>query len=279
MKNIYWFITQSLILDYRLFFVSRWSIFKKIQFYFTKYFILLSRPFKKFKLGDDFANLYGERVYYDSPFGIAGYQSILARHQYLIKLAEIKNLSTVIDVGANVGFFSKLIRELYPHAAIYSIEPVPETYKCLELNFRDDKKTKTINLALSDKEGMAKMSFNPNQSSVSHFDNKGKIEVVVGTLDNFIVKNNVKSVDLLKIDVEGFEHLVLKGAIKTLPKTKYLFIEITVEDNKNYTMSSLMSQLYSPEFNFQIVGFRNYDDTSIGKMPIMDCLLQNIKFQ
>lgn len=279
MKNIYWFIKQSLILDYRLFIISRWSLSKKIQFYLTKYSLLFMRPFKKFRLGDDYANLYGEKIYYDSPYGIAGYQSMLARQQYLLSLAGVKNLSLVVDIGANVGYFSKLIRELYPSSIIYSIEPVPETYQCLKLNFGNDKKTKTVNIALSDAEGMAKMTFNPNQPSVSHFDNKGKKEVIVDTLDRFVVKNKIKTIDLLKIDVEGFENLVLKGATKTLSKTKYLFMEITIEDNENYTISSLMSQLYSPEFNFQIMGFRNYGDTSIGKMPVMDCLLQNIKFQ
>lgn len=279
MKNIYWFIKQSLTLDYRLFVVSKWSLSKKMMFYLIKYSLLIMRPFKKFKIGDDYANLYGQKIFYDSPYGIAGYQSILARHQYLLNLAEIKNLSLVIDVGANVGFFSKLIRELYPNSAIYSIEPIPETYKCLELNFQNDKKTKTKKIALSDKQGVAKMSFNPDQSSVSHFDNKGKIGVVVETLDNFIAKNKIKLIDLLKIDVEGFEHLVLKGAAKTLAKTNFLFIEITVEDNRNYTLSSLMSQLYSSEFNFQLIGFRNYDDTSIGKMPVMDCLFRNVKLQ
>lgn len=279
MKNIYWFIKQSLILDYRLLIVSRWSLSKKIQFYITKYFLLLLRPFKKFRLGDDYANLYGEKIYYDSPYGIAGYQSMLTRQQYLLSLTGVKNLSLIVDIGANVGYFSKLIRELYPFSTIYSIEPVPETYKCLKLNFVNDKKTKAVNIALSDNEGIAKMTFNPNQPSISHFDNKGKKEVIVDTLDKFVIKNKIKTIDLLKIDVEGFENLVLKGATKILAKTKYLFVEINIENNQNYTFSSLMSQLYSSEFNFQLIGFRNFDDTSIGKMPVMDCLLQNIKFR
>ena len=55
------------------------------------------------------------------------------------------------------------------------------------------------------------------------------------SLDEFTKKNNVNNIDLLKIDVEGFEFKALKGAKDILKKTKYILIEITFSNIfKNY---------------------------------------------
>jgi len=64
---------------------------------------------------------------------------------------------------------------------------------------------------------------------------------------------------------------------KTLAMTKYLFIEITLENNKNYTISSLLKLLSNDRYDFQLVAFRNYSDVSEGKITILDGLFKNIK--
>ena len=96
-------------------------------------------------------------------------------------------------------------------------------------------------------------------------------------LDVFVRENNIDCIDILKIDTETFEAHVLRGGSDSLSKTKYLFIEITMENNDNYTISSLLKLLSTENYDFQLVGFRNYNDTSEGLMPIMDGLFFNKK--
>ena len=60
-----------------------------------------------------------------------------------------------------------------------------------------------------------------------------KYTVPTITLDSFVKKNKIKSIDLLKVDIEGSEHLMLQGARKTLKKNKIKTILIEICDKKN----------------------------------------------
>jgi len=275
MKNILWFVKQSIILDFKFLKVSDWSVFKKINFLILKYFLIFKHFFKRFKLGKDFCWFDKKRIYYGTRFGLADYQSILGRHQNLIKLAGIHNPGTIIDIGANVGFFSKLCRDLFPKSKIFSFEPIPKTFQCLENNFKDDINTKVFNLSIADFNGKAKMSFNEQYPAISQISNKGDVNVNVRRLDDVAKENNIDCIDILKIDTETFEAHVLRGGLDSLSKTKYLLIEISMENNNNYTISSLLKLLSTKNHDFQLVCFRNYNDTSEGLMPIMDALFVN----
>lgn len=200
----------------------------------------------------------------------------MSRSQSLLKLAGIKKVKTIIDIGANVGFFSMLCRNLYRNANIYAVEPVSQTFGCLKNNLSIHKKNKLYNLGISNHTGRAKIKFDENNSAISSIHKNGNIDIKITTLDNLVKKNKIKEIDILKIDTENYEYQVLKGAKKVLENTKYLFIEISLEKNSNYTLSSLMSLLYSKKYNFQLIAFRNFADVSYGKITVIDALLENI---
>lgn len=277
--KIIWFVKQSIILDFKFFKVSKWSSSKKLEFIFRKYTVLFKHLIKPFKFGKDSGQLFGEAIFYGSRFGFADYQGILARHQNLISISNLKinKKGVFIDVGANVGFFSKLIRDLYPNSSVYAIEPVPVIFDCLTKNFSKDKVINLYNIAISEKTKKVVMEFNAERVETSKISKNGSIQIDAKSLDDFIEEQKIKRIDLLKIDTEGFEELVLSGAYKALSITNYLFIEVTIKDNANYTLSSLMSHLYSKDFNFNLLAFRNFGDTSEGKAPLLDCLMENIR--
>jgi hypothetical protein len=101
--------------------------------------------------------------------------------------------------------------------------------------------------------------------------------VAVDTLDAFAERRGLGTIDLLKIDTETFEAHVLRGARRTLARTRHLFLEITLEDNPNYTAASLLGLLVGEGYDFQLVGFRNFADAGEGVMPVMDSLFVNTK--
>lgn len=277
MRFILSLIKDSITLDFRTLLIKEWSLYKKIVFILTKYKLLIKHFFRKFELGEDFVHFEGKKIFYDSKYGLAGYQGISCRHRKLLKnIANIQNAEVILDVGANVGFFSMLCRELYPDSKIYAFEPVPKTFSCLEKNFKDDDKTKIFNLALSDYTGKGKMNFNEENSLISSLSNDGNVDVEITTLDYFCKDKKINKIDILKIDTEGFEDFVLKGAQNTLSKVKYIIMEITIENNKNYTVSSLFKLLSAENFDFQILGFRNFNNRGEGAVSIMDVILENV---
>ena len=283
-----WFVGTSLALDFGFLSVSDWCLKRKLYFIGKKYWeiLLLQTKVKPFKLGQSFIPFLGRHIYYDSPFGLAGYESMIARHQKMIKEVVIGPLRNVVDVGANVGFFSLMMRDLFPSIRVFAIEPVPNIFRCLSKNLSSFD-ARVSCLAFSNKVGRESMKFNELESSRSQIisesctknvDARGiVIDVPTTTLDKFCLENAIEYIDFLKIDTEGFESHVLKGAQNTLSRTHYLHIEINVEGNENYTFSEINSLLFSENFNFQLLYFRNYTDKGFGLLPVGDFLFKNVK--
>ncbi|MFH1566241.1 MAG: FkbM family methyltransferase [bacterium] len=285
--NGLWFIKSSILLDILFLITSNWELRKKLEFIYKKYWeiFLLISGIKKFEFGKNFVNLFGNKIFYDSPYGIAGYQSMLARQQGMFKSIGLKDVKTIVDIGANVGFFSMMLRELYPDSKIYAVEPVPKIFENLEknLNFSQDN---VFNMAMSDKCGFVKMIFDERKSAFSHVINSkgckkrgdtGEIVTVSSiTLEKFCKQNSINFIDVLKIDTEGFEANVLRGAKNILSKTRYLHIEISLENDTKYTFSEINSLLYSNNYNFQLLFYRNFSGKGYGTITVGEFLYKNI---
>lgn len=126
-------------------------------------------------------------------------------------------LKVVFDVGANVGKWTIKLNELHPNTIIYAFEPVSETFNRLKVASNKNPRISAHCKALSDNSGKLIFHFFPNQSTFSSvFDHSMgkegvKIEVESITGDEFCKNNSIDSIDLLKIDTEGFESKVLLG--------------------------------------------------------------------
>lgn len=274
---VFWLLRKTLELDFKLVVSGDIYFFQKIEFLLKKYFIILKHVFKKFNLNEDYIFLWGRKLFYDSRYGIAGLQGMLVRTSKLLKIAKIFRADTIVDIGANVGFFSILSRILYPESKIYAFEPIPRTFSCLKKNFADDLFIKFFCLALSNKKEKTKMTFDPNNSAVSSVAESGCLKVETERLDNIIKDEKIKKIDLLKIDVEGHETEVLTGAPEALKITSNLLMEVSFENKKiNETFSFLMKMLCTKDYNFQLIAFRNFDDRSEGEVRVFDFLFKNI---
>jgi FkbM family methyltransferase len=148
----------------------------------------------------------------------------------------------VIDIGANIGIYTKYLSEFVETTGkVMSIEPIPITYSFLLNNIEKLKliNVETHNIAIAEKEMTSEM-FVPTGISGEYysraklFDTNDKItemnlrtiEVKLVPLD-MLVNSLDRSISFIKIDVEGFELSVLKGAKKTLENNKpSLLVEI-----------------------------------------------------
>lgn len=134
----------------------------------------------------------------------------------------IKRDYTFFDVGANYGYYSLLAASLARGGNAYAFEPNPETLKILSKNKRSN--MHIINSAVSDRDGNVDFymydqihsvisSMHAPRPSSEHLRyahvSRGKVASI--TLDSFCKNNNVTP-DIIKIDVEGAEFVVLRGA-------------------------------------------------------------------
>jgi FkbM family methyltransferase len=135
------------------------------------------------------------------------------------------SLDLLFDVGANVGQTRRYFRFHLPDAAIYSFEPVQATFQQLKNSAAGDANCVLENMALGDEAGEKTIRLFDGDMTVlnslrddvmNNAANAREETIRIDTLDQYCSKHNIKKIDLLKIDTEGFEINVLKGAEEML---------------------------------------------------------------
>jgi FkbM family methyltransferase len=151
-------------------------------------------------------------------------------------------VSVVFDVGANIGQSAEQFRLSYPNARILCFEPVSTTFQELNRRAANWRQVETYQLAFGSMSGPKAIHINSDplstvNSFVSAFDGGlgGKETVQVQTLDAFCRNNNIEDIDLIKIDVEGYEIEVLRGAERMLSegRVKALYLETSLQHDKH----------------------------------------------
>ncbi len=136
-------------------------------------------------------------------------------------------IDVIFDVGANVGQSARKFRSAFPRATIYCFEPVRSTFETLRAAAEGDAGIRCHRLALGSRPGRSTVyltEHDTTSSLVRPADARGSEEVEVDTLDHFAAENGVERVDLLKVDAEGFDLEVLKGADGLLAANRVSFV-------------------------------------------------------
>lgn len=132
----------------------------------------------------------------------------------------------VIDVGANIGFFTLISSTLVGKSGkIYAFEPHPRIYKYLQGNLALNRveNVYTFNLALGNENGTVKFSDKNGDDRNSVVADDSGITVPARRLADVGIENSC--VALLKIDVEGYEKFVIEGAGNLLQKVQCIYFE------------------------------------------------------
>ena len=135
--------------------------------------------------------------------------------------ANNKKFNHILDIGAWVGTWSMAIN---PYCGrVVAFEPDPVHYTCLVKNVADE--IETHQLAVGSDTKMISLS-DDNFTQAKRVIGDGEIPMI--TVDSL----NLSDIDVIKIDVEGYEMEVLKGAEKTLQTNKYVMIELNSNTGK-----------------------------------------------
>lgn len=179
----------------------------------------------------------------------------------------IKPGNIVFDVGANIGMWSKKILSSIPNIKVYSFEPVGELFEILKNNLSNYTGINIHNIAISDKQSIRNFYYynkSLETSGLSSFYRRPlpeylnemepvELEIKTETLDSFCEEFDIARIDYLKIDTEGGELDVLKGAESLLQKK--LVVAIQFEYGGTYadagiTLKQVIEALQ--QYNFHI---------------------------
>jgi FkbM family methyltransferase len=151
-------------------------------------------------------------------------------------------IQTVLDVGSYVGSFAYAIRQILPEAHIYSFEPLQDNYARLVKNLTPFGNFQAFNSAIGEHAGeleFHRSDFSPSSSALEMGElhrqafpqsaHSTTMRVPVARLDDFLDKVNLKPPVFLKIDVQGYEDAVLRGAGQVLKQVDFLEIEVSYQ--------------------------------------------------
>jgi len=151
--------------------------------------------------------------------------------------------NTLIDVGAGVGQFSMAWLTFFPHSRVYAFEPLEECFRILEQKLRGRNESKAFNIALGNHDGEIefwKSAFleasSPLKMTAKHAEafpwsaRMNSIKVPMMKLDSILPSLDLRHPVLMKIDVQGYELEVLKGAEETLKNVTALVVETSFEE-------------------------------------------------
>ena len=189
----------------------------------------------------------------------------------LLELCKPLNISTVFDIGANVGTWSLLAKAIFPQAEIHAFEPLDVCQRELSACLRDIPKFHIHQIALASKNGLATMhvgNVSDTSSLLPSVETGGKepfrrYEQEVRSLDSYALEHALPPAHLLKLDVQGYELDILKGAAGALSKTKAVICEVSFVEL--YQRQCLFADLveYMDQKNFSVRAFAQTTPTGV----------------
>ena len=147
----------------------------------------------------------------------------------------VKKDDVVYDIGANVGFYTLLASELIgPNGRVFAFEPLPRNIFYLKKHIKLNKLNNIaiIEAAVSDKKGV--LNFSEYESNATgRLGKEGQLKVSSVVLDDLLKDGKILPPNVLKIDVEGAEAEVLKGAGDILSKHRP-DIFLSIHDKRDF---------------------------------------------
>ncbi|UHA73153.1 FkbM family methyltransferase [Paenibacillus sp. 481] len=198
-----------------------------------------------------------------------------------IQLMQQHDISFVLDVGANIGQYALGLRNYGYEGMIVSFEPLENEFKQLHSTAQADEKWVCYNTALGNADTITELNVAGNSYSSSvlpmlklHVDHAPE-SAYIGTQKAHMCRLDTLRDQLLgnwhsiymKVDVQGYELEVIKGALRTLPMIKFIELELSLHplyqgqplflEMRDYMHSLGYEFIYSEE------GFKSSDSSEI----------------
>jgi FkbM family methyltransferase len=198
------------------------------------------------------------------------------------------NFRTIVDVGANAGQFSLVMKKNFPRANIYSFEPLPKPFKKFLSVFENDSNVKVFNSAIGPHVTDTEIHVSGRDDSSSLLpisDLQNQIfpgtaavrteKILMGPLSEYLSEDQIKGPSLLKLDVQGFELDALKGCLVFIRTFDMVYCECSFVEL--YVGQALACEVisYMSECGFRLEGLQNVAYDHEGKTVQADCIFIN----
>jgi FkbM family methyltransferase len=214
---------------------------------------------------DDYMVLWGFENGYD---GIAAWQ--------LSRLL-IKSNDTIFDIGANIGLWLMgIAKRIGPNGSIHAFEPVPENLIRLNYNLSLNRIKNVIcrQLAISNRNGRTTFyaSNSDNSGRAGFIQRKGveqKIDTEIKTLDTYCEENSIKNIKFIKIDIEGAEILVFRGATNVLSSEEAPIIMFELDDSlvSAFNETSISVKAFLNQYGYSLYRYNGKILESVDNVP------------
>ena len=171
-------------------------------------------------------------------------------------MLQLEQAKWIVDAGANHGDFSYAANAHFPSAHCLLVEPLPQLHeelgkRCANSGgrwFLEKSALGATNcvmpLYVSSGDDIGSLAgFSEEYSTAAGAKSSSQLECQVRTLDEVVIQYGIAEIDALKIDVEGFEFELLKGAAKSLAKTRSVIIEVSLVRNPSRHSNALLNML------------------------------------
>ena len=165
---------------------------------------------------------------------------------------------TILDIGANAGFFSLFAASRYPGAALVAFEPIPVNFAQLERNRELNRAVRMtcFQKAVFDFTGEISLTIDPRDSFttaatiIKHHDRRNaSIQVPSISLDDLIEDLDVDGCDFLKMDCEGSEYeILLNSSFSSLRRIRQLAVETHRGADPSHSIATLRAHLETSGF-------------------------------
>ncbi len=164
----------------------------------------------------------------------------------------------IMDVGTNIGFVAmNFAKKVGPTGRVFGFEPFPLTYEKLTRNLSLNKleNISVFPIALGAQNGhgtpLVMKENNLGRNKIIPEEGGGQIQIT--TIDLFCEEHHISKLDLIKLDVEGFEFQVLQGAAQTIQKFHpKLFVEISDQNLQEQGTSPQQVLDYIKSFGYTL---------------------------
>ena len=183
------------------------------------------------------------------------FQKILKMFNFKLFYSKDKNIlkylkiNKIIDVGVANG--TEFLFQNFPDADYFFVEANKDYYPFIEEKLLKKYKSKLFKCAAGKESNFKKLYISDVISSFHERENfkfKKHYETKVMTLDTILENENLNGKVMLKIDCEGGELDVLKGANNILEKVSYVIVEVRLQKIKTYNPSEIINFLYEKNF-------------------------------
>ncbi|MFC1843564.1 FkbM family methyltransferase [Thermodesulfobacteriota bacterium] len=186
----------------------------------------------------------------DSASLLSAYKEIFLKKTYQFKTKKSKPY--IIDVGANIGLSVLFFKKTFPSAEIIAIEADPHIFQYLQTNIHNNGFTdvELINKAAWHKETIIKFSSEgADAGRIAYDGDTNLVSVPAFDISSLLIN---RSVDMLKIDIEGAENNVLKACRAHLQNVDNIIVEYHSKVEEEQQLDSILALLRDTGFRFQI---------------------------